>query len=268
MSGQRVDVGAEDVRRFVHEHLNASMIMVPLDEPLDPELPISEALEYLDRNEFDLAVLAGDEVRVVYRRELRQVPAHRVAGPVKQRWAGPRGDRLIEHSLELGEIARRLRSDNVPLLVVGRHGPEHVITTADFTRPAGIAGAIALIALLDAQLDALLQPYGDEAWPTFGGSRQEDLLRLVDRARQNGQEVGWLSYLTLGERFALVRALNLGQRLELDLGNQYEHERVTAVRNDIAHGRPPASGTEVIEALAIAERLLDALTGSDEGRAA
>jgi hypothetical protein len=154
---------------------------------------------------------------------------------------------------------------DVPLLVVGRTGPEHVITTADFTRPAGIAGAIALIALRDAQLDALLQPFGEEAWPTVGEDRQEALLGLVDRAHQTGQEVGWLSYLTLSDRFTLVRALNLGQRLERDLGTQYEHGRVTSVRNDLAHGRPPASGMEVIEALAIAERLLDALTARGDG---
>ena len=235
------------------------MIMVRLDDPLDPETPIAEALAYLDENEFDLAILATDEVRLVYRSRLQQVPEGRRADPVKQRWSSPRTDRLIEHTLELGEVARRLHDDAVPLLVVGRDGPEHILTRADFTRPAGLAGVLAVIALLDAQLDELLQPYADESWPLVGAERQAELEEFVSRARQNSEEIVWLSYLMLRERFDLVRSLELSERLELDLGDEHEHIRVTAVRNDIAHGRPVKSGTMVIEALAISERLLDAL---------
>jgi hypothetical protein len=64
----------------------------------------------------------------------------------------------------------------------------------------------------------------------------------------------------------LVRKLDLGNVLGLDLGTEKEHVLVTGVRNDIAHGRPPRNGTVVIEALAIAERLLDALASPDEPR--
>jgi hypothetical protein len=60
---------------------------------------------------------------------------------------------LIEHVLELREVARRLKEDPVPLLVVGRDGPEYVVTVADFTRPAGQAGVLAVVAVLDGQLD-------------------------------------------------------------------------------------------------------------------
>ena len=148
---------SEDVRKLVHEHLNASMIMVRLDDPLDPDTPIAEALAYLDRNEFDLAILATDDVRIVYRDRLQQVPPAGRGDPVRRRWDSPRTDRLIEHTLELGEIARRLHDDSVPLLVVGRGGPEHIVTRADFARPAGLAGVLAVIALLDARLDELLQ---------------------------------------------------------------------------------------------------------------
>jgi hypothetical protein len=88
---------------------------------------------------------------------------------------------------------------------------------------------------------------------------QVEISEFVERARNNQEEVSWLSYLTLRERFDLVRALELGERLSLDLGSEQEHVCVITVRNDIAHGRPVKSGTLVIEALAISERLLDVL---------
>jgi hypothetical protein len=165
--GLMMDERLAEVRRLVHEHLNAAMIMVPLDDPLDPDMPIEEALSYLDRNEFDLALLRTPEVRIVYRNRLRQVAAATRSQAVKTKASSPRGDRLIEHSLELGEVARRLRSDAVPLLVVGRDGPEFIVTRADFTRPAGQAGVLAVLAALDAQLDELLRPYDAEAWELF-----------------------------------------------------------------------------------------------------
>ena len=250
---------SEDVRKLIHEHLNASMIMVRLDDPLDPETSIVDALAYLDRNEFDLAILATDDVRIVYRDRLRHVPPTRRNEPVKSKWASPRTDRLIEHTLELGEIARRLHDDEIPLLVVGRGGPEHIVTRADFARPAGLAGVLAVIALLDAQLDELLQPHANESWKRIERSRQREIETFLKRARKQSEEVSWLSYLTLRERFDLVRALDLASALGRDLGTEQEHVLVIAVRNDIAHGRPVNSGKIVIEALAISERLLDAL---------
>jgi hypothetical protein len=238
------------------------MIMVALDDPLDPNMPIADALEYLDANEFDIAILASDEVRIVYRSRLEQVTEGNRSDPVKRKWSSPRTDRLIEHTLELGEVARRLHGDHVPLLVVGRDGPEHIITRADFTRPAGLAGALAVIALLDAQLDKVLQPFAEPAWDGIDTDRQCELESFVARARTNDEEVSWLSYLTLRERFDLVRRLDLGERLGLDLGIEQEHVLVTAVRNDIAHGRPVKSGTAVIEALSISERLLDSISSA------
>ncbi len=89
------------------------------------------------------------------------------------------------------------------------------------------------------------------------GERQDELEKFVERALKSSEGVSWLTYLYLSERFCLVRTLGLGAMLGLDLGR--EHELVTTVRNDIAHGRPPKNGTAVIEALSISERLLDAL---------
>ena len=108
-----MSIRRDDVRRLVHEHLNASMLMVALDEPLEPGIPISEALAYLDENGFDLALLRSPEVRIVYRDQLAQVDERNRGNPVKSKARNPRADRLIEHSLELGEVARRLREDAV-----------------------------------------------------------------------------------------------------------------------------------------------------------
>ena len=250
---------SEDVRKLVHEHLNASMIMVRLDDPLDPDTPIAEALAYLDRNEFDLAILATDDVRIVYRDRLQQVPPAGRSDPVRRKWASPRSDRLIEHTLELGEIARRLHDDPIPLLVVGRGGPEHIVTRADFARPAGLAGVLAVIALLDARLDELLQPYADESWRRIKPDRQREIETFLQRARERSEEVSWLAYLTLRERFDSCEDSISESKLGLDLGAEQDHVLVTSVRNDIAHGRPIRSGTMVIEALAVSERLLDEL---------
>jgi hypothetical protein len=254
-----MDERLEEVRRLVHEHLNAAMIMVPLDDPLDPEMPIGDALSYLDENEFDLALLRTPEVRIIYRERLRSVPAQAQSKPIKANAYSPRADRLVEHSLELGEIARRLQEDDVPLLVIGRDGPEFIITRADFTRPAGLAGVLAVIAALDAQLDELLRPFDSEAWPQLDEEKRAKIEQLLDWARRRSEEVHRLSYLTLGDRLYLVRTLELGQRLGIDLGNEAEHVRITGVRNDIAHGRPVQSGADVIEALETAERILDSI---------
>lgn len=255
----------EDVRRLIHEHLVAAMIMVPLDDPLDPEMSIEEVIRYLDQNEFDVALLATDDVRVIYRDRLKQLPETGRNDPVKRRWASPRIDRLIGHSLELGEVARRLGEDEVPLLVVGRDGPEYIVTRADFTRPAGVAGVLAIIVLLDAQLDELLRAFESEAWNHVDEERRDELSGLLERARQQDEEVIWTSYLTLRERFDLIRMLELSPRLSIDLGTQEEHELITSVRNDIAHGRPVRSGAVAIESLTVSERILDAIGRASVG---
>jgi hypothetical protein len=66
------DSRRDEVRKLVHEHLNAAMIMVPLDDPLDPEMTVADALDYLEKHEFDLALLRTPEVRIVYRDRLAQ----------------------------------------------------------------------------------------------------------------------------------------------------------------------------------------------------
>lgn len=248
----------DDVRKLVDEHLNAAMIMVRLDEPLDPDLAVSDVLAYLNENEFDLALLQGDDVRIVYRSTLAGVAESLQAEVVAQHSSSPRVDRLVEHTLELGEIARRLRKADVPLLVVGRNGPEHIITRADFTRPAGQAAALAVLAALDAVLDDLLQPYDSEVWLQVAADRQKVIESRAADAHRRGEEVARLSYLTFGERLGAIRSLNLGRRLSVFLGSEVDHSKLTKVRNDIAHGRI-AHGAAVIEALDIAERVLDGL---------
>ena len=245
--------------KLVNEHLNASMIMVPLEPSVDPSTSISEVLEYLEDKGFDLALLSTSEVRIVYRDRLRTVPLDRRDAAVRQRAESPRGDRLVEHTLELGEIARRLLDDRIPLRVIGRTGPEHIVTLSDFTRPAGQAGILAVLAVLDAQLDEFLRPHDHEVWALLSLERRRALNKLVDRARRRDSEVPRLGYLTLRERFEAVRRLRLDRRYEIDFGVEEEHIGITAVRNDIAHGREVEDSRSAVGALASAERLLERL---------
>jgi hypothetical protein len=150
-----------------------------------------------------------------------------------------------------------LRDDDVPLLVIGRDGPEHIVARADFTRPAGQAGGLAVLAALDGQLDDLLRPYEAEAWRWLEPDRRAEIEDLVDRAHDRSEELHRLAYLTLRERFDLIRALDLASRFDVDLGTREDHVEITAVRNAIAHGQEPRGGTEVIHALQLAEGLLD-----------
>jgi hypothetical protein len=141
---------------------------------------------------------------------------------------------------------------------VGRNGPEYIVTRSDFTRPAGQAAALAVLAALDAQLDDLIQPYDSEVWALLDAERQKVVEGRVAAARRRDEEVRRLSYLTFGERLAAIRSLDISARIGVSLGGQSDHSKLTKVRNDVAHGRT-AHGAAVIEALDIAERLLDAL---------
>jgi hypothetical protein len=248
-----------EVRRLVHEHLNAGMIMVPLDDLLDPEMPIAQALKYLDRNEFDLALLRTPEVPIVYRDRLKQIPEPNRSQPVKAKTDSPRADRLIEYTLELAAVARRLLDNAVPLLVVGRQGPEYIVTRADFTRPAGQAGVLAILAALDAQLDELLRPYDAEAWRLLSEERRAEIESLIERAHARSEEVHRLGYLDFRERFELVRDLEVSSRLGIDLGTEEHQNLVIGVHNDIAHANQERSGADVLKAFNLAEKMLDAL---------
>ena len=141
------------------------MLMVPLDDSLDEKTLTGDAKSYLEQRGYDLALLNTPEVRIVYRDRLKNLSGDALSRPVKAYSSPPRMDRLIEHSLELGAVARRLDKDAVPLLVVGRDGPEFIITRSDFTRPAGQMGVLAVIAALDAYIDDLLGPYEERALP-------------------------------------------------------------------------------------------------------
>ena len=151
-----------------------------------------------------------------------------------------------------------LDKDAVPLMVVGRDGPEFIVTRADFTRPAGQMGVLAVIAALDAYIDDLLGPYEERALPLLTEEERAHVDKVAGRAHKRSEEVRRLSYLTLGPRLRLVRDLGLAAELGIDAGTQAEHETVIKVRNDIAHGRVP-SGLESIHALMLAQRFLDAI---------
>ena len=95
----------------------------------------------------------------------------------------PRFDRLIERSLELGDVAQRLDKDGTPLLVIGHDGPDHIITTSDFTRPAASMALLAATAALDAYL-----------WTALSAIEQAKIEPLLDenekRIWNEGQDRG------------------------------------------------------------------------------
>lgn len=244
------------------------MVMVPLEAPLEADLPSHEALKRLEENEFDLSLVQSDEIRVVYRHLLAQLGERKLGLPIKANSSPPRIDRVIEHSLELGVVAQRLAADPVPLLVVDRNGPSYIVTRSDFTRAAGQLGVLAVLAALDAALDVLIAPYDEEGWLTLTDDERESLAGIAERASQRGEDLPPMRFLSLGARLRVVRNLGLGERLGMNLGSQSDHELVTDVRNDIAHGREVDSGAKVIGALLLAERILDAIInqpGSEPG---
>ena len=247
-----------EVRRLVHEYLTASMLMVSLDDPLDEKTLTGDAKSYLEQRGYDLALLDTREVRIVYRDDLRNLSGDALSHPAKRHSRSPRMDRLIEHSLELGAVARRLDTDAVPLLVVGRDGPEFIITRSDFTRPAGQMGVLAVIAALDAYIDDLVGPYEERALRLLTREEHAHVDKVAAQAHKRSEEVRRLSYLTLGSRLRLVRDLGLEAELRIDVGTQAEHEKVVKVRNGLAHGRVP-TGLDAISALILAERILDAI---------
>ena len=55
----------DEVWALVHEHLTAAMIMVRLADPLE-DMTAREALEHLEQQDFDLGLVDGREVRIVY----------------------------------------------------------------------------------------------------------------------------------------------------------------------------------------------------------
>lgn len=255
-----IDERLEEVREFVHEHLNAAMVMVPLASPLPAAMPIRDALALMDDREFDLTLVESPQVLVVQRECLREAVEDAPLREVVTVGESPRSDRLVERSLALGEVARRLQTDSTPLLVVGHDGPEYIVSRADFTRPAGTVAALALFGALDAQLDELLGRHEGRDWRRL---LSPDRLAAIDgryeRARRQREDVSPLAYLTLGERLRLVRELRLGGEHGRNFGDEQDHVLITEVRNALGHGRDDVRGDDVLAAIGVAERILDAI---------
>lgn len=234
------------------------MVMAPLAEPLPPTMLVRDAVVYLSDRDYDLSLVESDEIRVVYRDQLERLGPKKSERSVMAVSSPPRVDRLVEHSLELGVVAQRLAADPMPLLVVGRHGPSFIITRSDFTRAAGQMGVLSVLAALDASLDALLVPFDEEGWELLEQHERESLEQVADQAGRRGERLPPMRFLSVRQRLKMVRELGLSERLGRELGTQQEHELVTSVRNDIAHGRTIESGGKAIDALLVAERMLDA----------
>jgi hypothetical protein len=85
--------------------------MVPIAETLDPTQLIGEALGFLEENDFDLALVNGERLLVLFREAARQAAAatpSRHAGEVAE---SPRRDRVIERTLPVRQVTHKLRED-------------------------------------------------------------------------------------------------------------------------------------------------------------
>jgi hypothetical protein len=247
------------MRDLLDEHLTAAMIMVRLEDPLPADMSARHAAQYLEKHGYDCALLDSTDLRIVYRSDLKAIDEDELGRAVADFSSGPIADRLIERSLKLGDAARRIIRDERPLIVVGPEGPEFIVTRSDFTRPAGQAGVLGVLGTLDTRLDELLQLFADEVWDWLDEDNRKKIEGRRRLAVKRNEEVSPLSYLTLGQRLKASRELSLGRRLGIELGSAEEHKVINDARVDLAHGKQELGGKELLESLALAERLLDAL---------
>jgi hypothetical protein len=116
-----------------------------------------------------------------------------------------------------------------------------------------------VIVALDASLDALLALYDDEGWKLLSHEAQLSSGEVATRAIERGEQLPPMRFLSLPQRLRLVRDLHVSSRQGINLGTQPEHDLITGVRNDIAHGREVESGARAINSRLLAERVLDAV---------
>jgi hypothetical protein len=123
-----------ELSQLVGKHLTAAALMVELDAPLDPSMRALEARRYLDRNDFDLMLIDVDELKIVTRSRLRLLTREQLASMVIGFAEGPSRSRLIEQTLPIREVARKLLADTSPLLVVGPGGVTHLVNESRLWR--------------------------------------------------------------------------------------------------------------------------------------
>jgi hypothetical protein len=246
----------DELMRFLGEHLTAEAVMVPAHDPIDPDQPIRQAHDHLERHQFDFALVGGDRLLLLSQQAAKQAAAasspSRTAGEVAQ---SPRRSHVVERTLPLREVTVKLRDDPHPLLVVGGDTITHIITRADFAGVAGTAAVLMTLLTLDVKLNALLLDRRDVAWNALSREQQAQAEGLQKKAANRHVELDSpLHYLSMTTRLQLVRDLGLAE--QFGLGTQPEHETLVNTRNDAAH-RGLHDPIEALGVLNLAERILD-----------
>lgn len=244
----------DELSRFLGEHLTAAAVIVPIDTPIDPDQPVSDARDYLAEKGFDVALMGGDRLLVLTKEAAEQAAVSArspLAGAVAQ---SPPRDRVIERTLPLRQVTRKLRNGRHPLLVVGGDAITHIITVADFAGVAGTAAVLLALLTLDAKLNALLLCHENQAWQALEPKQQRAAENYKRKAaKQGGELASPLNYLSMFWRLQLVRALGLAE--QFDLGTEEEHTLLFETRNATAHVlHEPA---QTLRALELAEQLLE-----------
>jgi hypothetical protein len=183
-----------------------------------------------------------ERLRVLARKRLRTLTRAELAQPVRDFAESPRRDRLIEQSLPVRDVTKKLLRDSEPLLVVGESGVTHIINVADFAGAAGTAVALAFLVAVDSALNELLLRHRDEAVAALTDAQRADAEDRRATAEREGAALDLIDYLTMGVRLTVMRKLHLNEKY--DLGFRDEHELLRRVRNEAAHGSlaDPARG--------------------------
>ena len=176
-----------------------------------------EARRYLDRNDFDLAIVDDERLYVVMRRSLRGLGRTDLSRTITELAESPKRERLIERTLPIREVAFKLLADQDPLLVVGSAGATHLVTRADFAGVTGTAVVLAYLLAVDRGLNELLHAYGDPALSQLSPDRLEEAKERRERAAREGAALELLDYLGMGSRFIIIRKLGLNRRLGLGM---------------------------------------------------
>jgi hypothetical protein len=254
---------ASDLQRFVREHLTATAVMVELAAPLPPLMRALEARRYLDQNDFDLALVDDERLRIVMRASLRRLGRADLSRSVAGLAESPKRDRLIERTLPIRDVVHKLLADSEPLLVVGAAGATHVVTRADFAGVAGTAVVLAYLLALDRGLNELLRAYEEPALALVPPDRLKEAEERRARADREGAALELIDYLGMGSRFTLLRKLGLAK--ELGLGMKADHDLLLKTRNAAAHGvlsDPEAALRAVEKAEVLLDRVAEAARDS------
>ena len=233
-SNQRSPLNLTELDRPVGEHLTAAALMVEIAAAFPPATRAYDARRELEHKDFDLALVDDNRLSVVTRSRLERLATREdLAQPVLELAQSPRRDRLIEQSLPVREVARKLRLDSEPLLVVGASGVTHIVTVADFAGVAGTAVALSFLLAVDRGLNELLRPRAGEVIEAISEEEREDAEGRRARAEADSAALELIDYLSMGARFFALRTLGLHRAF--DLCTAQEHKLMLQIRNEAAH---------------------------------